>query len=90
METFLVKLKDERRLKLSATYEFDDNQILNMEVTATSRKNRIQSFLMEKTAGALDSKNGRMKLKSQIRYIANEVAFRNPVTDVDVMELVVQ
>ncbi|WP_156891675.1 hypothetical protein [Maridesulfovibrio zosterae] len=32
VETFLVKLKDGRSLKLSKEYEFEDNQILNMEV----------------------------------------------------------
>ncbi|SME87837.1 hypothetical protein [Desulfovibrio gilichinskyi] len=32
VETFLVKLKNGRSLKLSTEYEFEDNQILNMEV----------------------------------------------------------
>ncbi len=90
VETFLVKLKDGRSLKLSTVYEFEENQILNMEVGATSRRNLIQSYLMEQTAGSVDSENGRMILKSQIRWIANEVAFRNPVTGVEVVELAVQ
>ncbi|WP_415713193.1 flagellar basal body-associated FliL family protein [Maridesulfovibrio sp.] len=90
VETFLVELKDGRRLKLSTVYEFEDNQILNMEVNANRRRNRIQSFLMEQTAGSVDSESGRMKLKSQIRWIANDVAFRNPVTGVEAVELVVQ
>ncbi|WP_319760558.1 hypothetical protein [Maridesulfovibrio sp.] len=85
VETFLVKLKDGRRLKLSTVYEFEDNQILNIEVGATSRRNRIQSYLMDQTAGSIDSENGRMMLKSHIRWIANEVAFRNPVTGVEVV-----
>lgn len=90
VETFLVKLKDGRSLKLSTVYEFEENQILNMEVNAIRRRNRIQLYLMEQTAGSVESEKGRMVLKSQIRYIANEVAFRNPVTGVKVVELTVQ
>ncbi|WP_415713215.1 flagellar basal body-associated FliL family protein [Maridesulfovibrio sp.] len=89
VETFLVKLKDGRSLKLSTVYEFADNQILNIEVGATSRRNRIQAYLMEQTAESVNSEKGRMILKSQIRWIANESAFRNPVTGVEVVELAV-
>ncbi len=87
VETFLVKLKDGRRLKLSTAYEFEDNQILNMEVGTISRRSRIQSYLMKQTAGSVDSENGRMMLKSQIRWIANDVDFRNPVNGVEIVEL---
>ena len=87
VESFLVRLKDGRRLKLSTVYEFEDNQILNMEVGTISRRSRIQSYLMEQTAGSVDSENGRMMLKSQIRWIAKDVVFRNPVNGVEVVEL---